>query len=85
MSNESILEIKDRKRVKVTGVISVLGFGEDYVTVETELGRLVIEGEKMKIESLSKEEGAVDISGIISSAYYSEIKKGEKLFSKFFK
>ena len=78
-----ILEIKDRKQVRVLGVGAVLGFGDDYVALETALGRLVIEGEKMKIENLSKEDGAIEIVGKIDGIAYSEPKVRSGLFSKF--
>ncbi len=82
---EGILMIEDRKNVSVSGVKSIIGFGEDYVTLETDLGRLIIEGEGMKIESLEKSEGTINITGLISSAYYSEMKSREGLFSTLFK
>ena len=77
------LEIKDRKQVRVSGVNSVVGFGEDYVALETTLGRLVIEGEGMKIENLSKDDGSVDISGKIFTAAYSSEKVRSGFLSRF--
>ena len=46
---KSVLEITNRESAQVSGVISVSGFGEDYVAIETTLGRLIIEGEGMRI------------------------------------
>ncbi len=81
---EGILIIEDRKNVSVSGVKSIIGFGEDYVTLETDLGRLVIEGEGMKIDSLEKTEGTVNITGLISTAYYSELKTKKGIISHLF-
>ncbi len=81
---EGILMIEDRKNVSVSGVKNIIGFGDDYVTLETDLGRLVIEGEGMKIENLMKNEGTVNITGLISSAYYSELKTKAGIISKIF-
>ncbi len=81
---EGILIIEDRKNVSISGVKSIIGFGDDYVSLETDLGRLLIEGEGMKIESLEKGEGNVNITGLISSAYYSEIKQKQGLISRLF-
>ncbi len=76
--------IEDRKNVSVSGVKSIIGFGDDYVSLETDLGRLLIEGEGMKIESLEKAEGTVCITGLISSTYYSELKSRSGFISKLF-
>ncbi len=81
---QGILIIEDRKNVSVSGVRSIIGFGEDYVTLETDLGRLVIEGEGMKIDSLEKGEGTVNITGLISTAYYSELKAKKGIMSNLF-
>lgn len=79
------LIIKDRKNAVVSGVKNILGFGEEYVELETELGRLVLEGKKMKIDSLVKEDGMINIVGYVSSAYYSEIKPKSGFLSRWFK
>lgn len=78
-----VLEILDRKAVRVSGVMSVLGFGEDYVALETSLGRLIIEGEGMRIENLSKEDGTVEITGKVNSVGYSEQKARTGLLARF--
>lgn len=78
-AGESSVNIKSRKEVSVSGINSISGFGEDYVILETECGRLEIEGEEMRIESLSKEEGIVCIKGKVNSLYYSQPKSSRKL------
>ncbi len=79
---DSIVMINTRREVSVGGIKSILGFGDDYVILDTECGRLEIEGEEMKIEGLSKDEGVVNIRGKINSLYYSEPKNIKSLFSK---
>jgi hypothetical protein len=51
--------------------------------LETTQGRLVVEGDGLRIESLSKEDGVVEISGRIDGAAYSEPKMRTGLFSRF--
>ncbi len=79
--NDSSVIIKSRKEISVSGIKSILGFGEDYVLVDTECGRLEIEGEDMRIEGLSKEEGCASIKGHINSLYYHQPKITKRLFS----
>ena len=83
IGTKGLLEIRERKLVRVSGVLCIIGFDEDYVFLETTLGRLTIEGEGMKIENLSKEEGIADISGKIVTASYTEEKKHKGFFSRF--
>ena len=78
-----VLEIVNRKEVRVGGVKSVLGFGDDYVALETSLGKLIIEGEGMKIENLSKDDGLIEITGKVNNAGYSEQKTRQGLLARF--
>ncbi len=82
---KNVLTVNDRKSVSLNGVNNVLGFDEGYVTLDTALGRVGIEGNDLKIESLSKENGVIFISGNISGVYYSEPKEGGGIFKRMFK
>ena len=79
------LIIEDRKSLTLNGVLNVAGFDEDYVSLDTSLGRVVIEGEGMKIESLEREGGVVHIVGIISSVFYTEQKNKSGVLRRIFK
>lgn len=78
---DSTVVIKSRKEISVSGIKSILGFGEDYVLLDTECGKLEIEGEGMRIEGLSKEEGCANIKGHINSLYYHQPRLTKRLFS----
>ena len=80
---KGIIEIKNRESARIGGIVSVSGFGEDYVMLETTQGRLVVEGDGLRIESLSKEDGVVEISGRIDGAAYSDPKMHTGLISRF--
>ena len=77
--------IKERSSVKIDGVENVLGFDESYVSLMTVAGKIIVEGENLKIESLTKENGEIVISGKISAAFYEEQKGAKGLLSKIFK
>ncbi len=79
------LIIENRRSVTLGGVDNVVGFDEDYVSLDTTLGRVIIEGEGMKIESLTREGGIIYVTGDISAVYYSEIKTKNGMFKRIFK
>ena len=46
------ISIDDRKQMKITGVSEVDSFDEQTVVLSTDLGRLTIKGENLKITGL---------------------------------
>lgn len=79
------LIVEDRSSLTLDGVDNVLGFDEEYVSLETRLGKIVIEGRTLKIESLSKENGVILISGRINGILYSDEKPAKGVFARLFK
>lgn len=78
------LSVKDRNRITLNGVSNVLGFDEAYVTLETSEGKICIEGGGLKIESLSREGGEIEITGRIDGVFYSRNKKAKSTIGKLF-
>ena len=76
-SNEkSTVTIRDRKVLTMGGVKDIRGFDEEGIALETELGRVHVEGKELKIENIL-------IRGEIEAVFFtdsSEKKKG--LFSR---
>ena len=82
-ASKQIITITDRKNLSMGGVKDIRGFDEDSVILETELGRLQIEGRELRIESLSKDGGSIMISGEIDALYFiGEAVKKKGIFSK---
>ena len=79
------LTVKDRKSVSLDCVSNIEGFDDTYISLSTALGRTVIEGKGLKVESLSKESGSIYITGHINAIYYSEPKASRPLLSRIFK
>ena len=67
-----IINITDRKRIDLTGIISVDSFDESSVILSINSGTLNIEGEGLSITTLELEKGVVSASGLISGLYYSD-------------
>ena len=74
MENKSILHtfinIKERKTIILDGILNVERFDQNEVLLESRGGKIEIEGENLKIESLTKEDGIITICGSIDGVFY---------------
>ena len=78
--------LESREKLSVSGVLDILTFDEDEITLETELGQLNIKGENLKVEKLTVDTGEVVAKGNFDSIFYSKEtvrKKGSLLKSIF--
>ncbi len=78
--HKQVITLVDGAVFTMGGVLDIAGFDEGYVALDTENGRIVIEGENMKIESLSKEGGNILIKGDINAILRSDVSKKKKGF-----
>ncbi len=83
-NNQQELIVKDKKTLTLNGVVNILDFSELEMTIETVLGTVVVEGEDMKIENLSKDDGIVNVVGKIEGFYYRRQREKKTIFSKIF-
>jgi len=81
--NQSSVCIKNRSEVSISGVKAILELNDEFTSLDTDLGKLIIEGSEIKLQSFQKEERTVYISGNIESIYYQKTKISSSLFSKF--
>ena len=84
MSHGNLL-LKNRSSLTLDGVSNVLSFDEDFLTLQIPDGRLSVEGQGLKIVSLCRDGGEIEISGRIDALYYSEKKEKRKEGFRFFK
>ena len=85
-SIKQTLTLTDCKELMLNGVNCVLSFDPEYVCLETNKGKLSVEGKSLIIDSLSKENGEIFIRGEINGIFYSMMKNKEKhFFSGLFK
>ena len=76
--------LTDRRDLEIDGVDCILAFDDGYVAISTPDGRLVVEGEGLKVDNLSKSDGRIHIVGSVSAFYFSDGSKRSGL-SKIFK
>ena len=86
--NKSSLNLEDRKKLTLSGVVEVMSFDEEKIDLTTKLGNLTIKGEELKMNKLDVQNGDVIIIGNISSMVYNgkvSKKNVESLLNKLFK
>ncbi|CAB1254679.1 sporulation protein YabP [Clostridium sp. MT-14] len=85
---KSLLSLENRKKLILTGIIEVISFNEDQISLNTNLGILDIKGKDLKMNKLDVQNGDVSIIGTINSCVYinnEPKKKKHNLLSKMFK
>lgn len=88
IEGKSSLNLENRKRLTLSGVVEVVSFNEDQIILNTSLGTLNIKGEGLKMNKLDVQNGDVIINGIVNSCIYvnkENKKEKERLLSKLFK
>lgn len=78
--------LENRQKISVSGVLDILTFDEEEITLETELGQLNIKGENLKVEKLTVDTGEVVAKGDFDSIFYTKdapARKGSLLKSIF--
>ena len=81
--------LENRNRLHLSGVLDVLNFDEEIVTVETELGVLIVKGSDLRLNKFNLDNNELSIDGEVISMTYDDkanpSKRGEGLFTKIFK
>ncbi|MBQ8371924.1 MAG: YabP/YqfC family sporulation protein [Clostridia bacterium] len=73
------IRITDRKCIELSGVRSILEFDEKFLRLDTSLGIVMIDGNELRIEDMSKESGRIVASGeFIQLAFVGGKRKKEK-------
>ena len=62
--------LTNRSELLVDGVKSIDAFDEDYLELDTTLGKLTVEGEELKIEEFIQNSGKIKIKGRIDAVIY---------------
>ena len=65
------LELYNREKGKMTGILDVISFDEHVITLETDLGLLTIRGKDLHVNRLTLEKGEIDLEGRVDSLVYS--------------
>ena len=74
------LILEDRKRMMVSGVQDVDCFDEESIILFTNMGRLVVQGQNLHVNSFDVESGEFFLEGDVHSLNYTEGGKEKKTF-----
>jgi len=64
--------LENRQRMSVSGVEEVLAFDEHIIEMRTALGELRIQGDELRVEKLTVDDGELVICGHIAALVYVE-------------
>ena len=65
------LELYNREKGTVTGVLDVISFDENTIVLDTDMGLLTVKGKDLHVSRLSLEKGELDLEGHADSLVYS--------------
>ena len=66
------MTMEARKKLTLTGATEVVRFDEELVELNTDLGRLVIDGRDLRLKTLSLDTGTVVVEGELCGLRYEE-------------
>ena len=76
------LTLNERKHLTMTGVTEVVSFDDTTVLLNTALGSLEVQGQQLKLKTLSIDGGQVAVEGEISALIYEELKTTRGFWSR---
>ena len=76
------LIIKSRESLCCDSVKDVEEFSEDFVIINTDYGKLSVEGENLKIKELNEKEARILIIGKISGLFFREENEKKGFFKR---
>ncbi|MBR4935374.1 MAG: sporulation protein YabP [Anaerotignum sp.] len=81
------LQMDERERVRISGVLDVMSFDEEGIMMETASGVLWLKGNGLHMGKLDLESGDVQVEGMVDSITYSDGAFAEKhsILSKLFR
>ena len=82
------VKVTDRSVISLSGINKISSFDDQEFLMESNMGTILLKGEKLEIVKLDTHDGNVKIKGKLNSlAYIENIKKNkeESLLSKLFK
>ena len=74
--------IESRENLTCDKVIDVEEFSGEYVIINTDNGKLTVDGENLRIKELNEKEGKISITGKISGAFFKDASDSRGFFKR---
>ena len=74
------ITVTNLKTFSMSGVIDIAAFDGDYILLDTSMGNISVEGSDLKIQSLTKENGEILVTGDITGVFVTPIKQKKRFF-----
>ena len=84
MQDNHSIEITNRKKLKMTGILEVESSNDNCIKLSTKMGKLVINGSELSIEVINTDNGDFSLNGTIKKIEYKTAAATGK-FSSLFK
>ena len=83
-TGKSSLSLKDRAELTLDGINDVISFDDSEIYLQTESGKLLIEGSGLHITTLDVASGKMKVDGLITAMTYNDRDNSKKggLFSR---
>lgn len=62
--------LESREKLSVSGVLDILTFDEEEITLDTQSGQLTVKGSDLKVEKLSLDTGEIVAKGTFDNISY---------------
>ena len=79
-----LLNLENREKLSLTGVVDVNGFDETLIVLATSQGALAIRGEQLHIGRIDLDLGELEVCGLIRELSYSEAGPARSLWARLF-
>ena len=70
--------LKNREELDIDNVKNIASFDDDYLVLNSKLGKIIVEGSGLVIEDLSSESGKIKIRGTVNALIFSSEGKKNK-------
>ena len=81
---EHSLNMLNREKLSLTGVMDVSGFDENVIVLVTALGPLTVRGESLHIDRIDLNAGQLEVRGKVSDLSYEEPAREGGFWSRLF-
>ena len=70
--------VKNREELEIDNIINISAFDENYLTLNSKLGRITVEGRDLRVEDLNHDTGKIKVRGTVNAIVFADDTKRTK-------